>query len=146
MATGGERSELLEFVIDCENYLGLSYGDKPRWKGRRDEIGKLKRVMVKDRKVTLAHLRLALAYSIRTRSPITSAAALAFRIDDALKVAEEVQVVTDLDVAIREAIAWEYERDDDDTEDWLYQLVRSTGEVRAEVLKDWIAAGRGRTT
>jgi len=138
-------STLKDIVIACENVLGWTPpAHLPLWKARAIEIAKLKRaVEANPRLHTIHNLQLAIEYSRRKKEPITSPAALVYRIDKALELAPAVVEVTDLEAAIQAAIDTELMRGDTQAQGWIGRLTRAFGPFRAEVYTEWLEAGRG---
>lgn len=137
-----------DIVVGCENYLGWTpdysrFTDEP-WRVHVIEVGKLKRAMARNpAKFTLANLALALEYSRRKRMTVRSPIGLLGRVDEALKRAVETEADTDIDTAIRVAVAWEYSQDDPESARWSMRLLRSQGAGRRDVLNEWKETGRG---
>jgi hypothetical protein len=138
-------SELYDLVVACENQLGwtIPEGVEP-WSARMKEVGKLKRVLSVRREVSIADLQTALAYCKRRHEPIDSPLGLFGKVN----VAKELAVVkepprTDVTVDWEAALLWELMNPDRLSDAWSLKLRRVHPAVRAELLADWRAAGRG---
>lgn len=135
-----------DIVVLCENTLGwtpdhMKYGSL--WKARSIEAGKINKKLKADPKVTLADLELAVEYCWRKREPVTSPAALFWRVEDAKAAANAVATPTDLSADVEAAMAWELSDVRAEQEYWVGRLTRAHGSYRTEVLAEWKAAGRG---
>lgn len=141
-------SELWRTLIDIENQLGWSPADEPSEipKARAVAHHILTRAMTK-RNVAVADLRLAIAYAKAKQLMIESPLQLLSFIDKARQMAPTTEAAaTSLEQRIREAITWELnhaEEDSDDVDQWYMRLVRATGPTRAGLLQEWRDAGRG---
>lgn len=137
-----------DIVVGCENYLGWDpdysrFAAEP-WRVHIVEISKLKRAMAKNpAKFTLRNLALALEYSRQKRLTVNSPLGLLSRVDEALKRAADAHIDTDIEKAIKAAVAWEYSQDDPESARWLMRLLRAQGAGRRDVLSEWKEAGRG---
>lgn len=136
-----------EFIIKCENLLGwCPPDDKPLWKARAIEAGKLNKKIKTDPKLYTWHnLELALSMSVAEREPITSPVALCWRVERALRKAEETASYTDPEFECQRAVEWELGQESSDER--IYWVGRFTrvhgGTARRELLNEWKAAGRG---
>jgi hypothetical protein len=143
-------SDLWRTLIDIENQLGWSPADNPSEipKARAVAHHILTRAMTK-RNVAVADLRLAIAYAKAKQLMIESPLQLLSFIDKARQMATSETTTTNLEQRIREAINWELNHaeedsnDDGDTDQWYMRLVRAAGPARAGLLQEWRDAGRG---
>lgn len=128
----------VDFVRHVENTLGFVLDpDKPAWRSRSIEAGKLKRKRAKDpEKYSMRNLLLTVEYLRRNKREVKSPAAVCWLVDEAL---EHVLTDTpsDLDSQIATAIETERTFGGQESEDWIRQLSRTRGPARAEVLADW---------
>lgn len=131
-----------DVVIACENVLGWNAMITPLHKARAIEAGKINKKLATEPDITLDDLMLAVEFCRRKRQPVTSPVALFWRVEDAKEMANEVVEISDLSTAVQTALAWEMLADVPD-EDWIGRLTRAHGPVRAELLAEWTAAGRG---
>lgn len=137
-------SALHDLVLDCENQLGWSGEDGvPIWQARVREVGKLRRVLLVRTDVSIADLRIALAYCRRRRETINSPLELFAKVALAKELAVTPDRVSDLTIDHRSALVWEQMNPDQQSDHWISRLVRCAPVVRAEVLAEWRAAGRG---
>lgn len=126
-----------DLVRWCENMLGwLPPEDKPVWKSRSVEAGKLNRKRKGDRKMTIANLLLAGEYCRAHRIEIKSPVALCFYVEKAMKLAQEQETVSDLAADMTAALTYERALPEPDPT-WVTRLIRAQGDVRAEVLEEW---------
>lgn len=136
-----------ELIILCENLLGWDPpDDKPLWKSRAIEAGKLNKKIKTDPKLYSWHnLELALNMSFEEREPITSPVALCWRVERALRKAEETQQYTDPELETQKALDWEMGRSPSEERTyWVGRFTRVHGGVaRRDLLNEWKEAGRG---
>ena len=131
-----------QLVVACENALGWTPADdKPLWKARAIEAGKINKQMVKNpKKVTLANLELALEYSARKRIGIRTPVGLVYRIDEALAAAAEPEIRGDISFAIEAAVQQENATKRFGYEAWMTRLMQAQGPGRQTVLNEWKSA------
>lgn len=137
-------SELMDLIIACENQLGWTGPATMNiYRARAIEVGKLRGALSRRRDLTVKDLRLAIAYCVRRREPITSPLQLLGKVDEAKALALQRPRASNLAMRHTRALAWEQTTADRDSSRWITRLVRSHGPARAEVLAEWEAAGRG---
>jgi hypothetical protein len=132
-----------DFVVYCENNLGwvAPTSDKvPLWKARANEAGKLNRQMkLKPGLVTLDNLMLAVEYCRVAKEQPASPTALCWRIEKALKAAVPAgPSVTAM--SIDDAIKWERDFPDAESDRWITLLTRAVGPARDDLLTEWRSA------
>lgn len=133
----------MDIVVACENVLGwVPDESKPLWKARANAAGAVKRAMAKHN-VTLDQLELAIEYCRRKKEAIASPAALVFRVEQALELANEPEPELDVSTDVEAAVQWERDHEDHFSLGWITRLTRAVGNYRAEVLQEWRSAGRG---
>jgi hypothetical protein len=130
--------EVLDIVKSCENELGWFPAGNP-WKARAAAAGRLQKAMDREM-VPPADVRLALAWCLRHRQPIDHPSTLLRYVQHAKRIAHIPDAPSDIAQQVQDAITWEQNNSDTETDEWIGRLVRCTGAVRADVLTEWASA------
>lgn len=126
-----------DLVKHIENTLGwLPPDDKPAWKARQIEAGKINRMMKKDKRCTIPNLLLAVELLRTRRQEIQSPVGVCYFVEEALKRAAEVEdQASELNERLAHAKAIE------GRPEWTRRLERVAGPAAtAEVLAEWEAS------
>jgi hypothetical protein len=136
---------LMQILIECENKLGW-IPEQARGQDiyrARAVVHRIVSLALSKRHYSVDDLALALAYCKRKRQPITHPLQLIPLIPEARALAGPQARPISLDIRQGEAIAWEQQRQDDDSSYWIGRIVNSLNAGLEDVLAEWTAAGRG---
>jgi hypothetical protein len=136
---------LMQILIECENKLGWipDVGRGRDIHQARAITHRVVSIALSKRLYSVDDLALALAYCKRKRQPINHPLQLIPLIAEARTLAGPKARPIGLDIRQGEAIAWEQQRQDDDSSYWIGRIVNSLNAGLEDVLAEWTAAGRG---
>ena len=135
------QSPLMKILSDCENHLGWIPPGGNLYKSRAMHHSMLTRAMTRQG-IDEADLALAVAYCRRKRLPITHPLQLLPFVAEARTLAHTPHL-SDLDRRQIDAIEWEQGHGDDESSYWIGRLSRAIATGLADVLVEWMQAGRG---
>lgn len=134
-------SKAFDIVVLCENVLGWSpkkIGPKGMRYERQLAAWELQKKLDTSDLFTLHNLELAVEWSRKRREGVSHPLTLFYRIplalEDALEVAPEP---TELELQVTEALVWEREHPDGESDRWIGQFQRAAGNGRGALLAEW---------